>query len=113
MEKNDEKDIQMTAEHHVQVDEDGKNGKGVVKIEGAKEKSMEPKKSKRVAAQDAFRGLTIVIILVDDVGGMYERIDHLPWNGRTLADFIMPFFLFIISVAIALVLKVLKKDLHY
>ncbi|GJN07028.1 hypothetical protein PR202_ga24817 [Eleusine coracana subsp. coracana] len=64
------------------------------------------KKSKRVAALDAFRGLTIVLmILVDDAGGAYERIDHSPWNGCTLADFVMPFFLFIVGVAIAFALK--------
>ncbi|XP_035829914.1 heparan-alpha-glucosaminide N-acetyltransferase isoform X2 [Helianthus annuus] len=64
------------------------------------------KTSKRVATLDAFRGLTIVLmILVDDAGGVYERIDHSPWNGCTLADFVMPFFLFIVGVAIALALK--------
>ncbi|KAL4578648.1 hypothetical protein LXL04_014776 [Taraxacum kok-saghyz] len=63
-------------------------------------------KSKRIATLDAFRGLTIVLmILVDDAGGVYERIDHSPWNGCTLADFVMPFFLFIVGVAIALALK--------
>ncbi|KAJ0466727.1 putative heparan-alpha-glucosaminide N-acetyltransferase [Helianthus annuus] len=65
------------------------------------------KKSKRVATLDAFRGLTIVLmILVDDAGGVYERMDHSPWNGCTLADFVLPFFLFIVGVAIALALKV-------
>ncbi|XP_076949252.1 uncharacterized protein LOC143621833 [Bidens hawaiensis] len=64
------------------------------------------KTSKRVATLDAFRGLTIVLmILVDDAGSVYERIDHSPWNGCTLADFVMPFFLFIVGVAIALALK--------
>ncbi|KAH7553527.1 hypothetical protein ACOSQ2_030045 [Xanthoceras sorbifolium] len=67
-------------------------------------------KSKRVATLDAFRGLTIVLmILVDDAGGAYERIDHSPWNGCTLADFVMPFFLFIVGVAIALALKKIPK----
>jgi len=47
------------------------------------------------------------MILVDDAGGAYARIDHSPWNGCTLADFVMPFFLFIVGVAIALALKVL------
>ncbi|KAK4348474.1 hypothetical protein RND71_031229 [Anisodus tanguticus] len=67
-------------------------------------------KSKRVATLDAFRGLTIVLmILVDDAGGAYARIDHSPWNGCTLADFVMPFFLFIVGVAIALALKRVPK----
>lgn len=46
------------------------------------------------------------MILVDDAGEAYPRIDHSPWNGCTLADFVMPFFLFIVGVAIALALKV-------
>ncbi|KAH7681327.1 Heparan-alpha-glucosaminide N-acetyltransferase protein [Dioscorea alata] len=63
-------------------------------------------RSKRVAALDAFRGLTIVImILVDDAGEAYDKIDHSPWNGCTLADFVLPFFLFIVGVAIAFALK--------
>ncbi|KAK3406277.1 hypothetical protein EUGRSUZ_K02443 [Eucalyptus grandis] len=67
-------------------------------------------KSKRVATLDAFRGLTIVLmILVDDAGGAYARIDHSPWNGCTLADFVMPFFLFIVGVAIALALKKIPR----
>ncbi|KAG8503291.1 hypothetical protein CXB51_001249 [Gossypium anomalum] len=86
--------------------------------------------TKRVATLDAFRGLTIVVsvlatytnfdskeyskfeslmILVDDAGESYARIDHSPWNGCTLADFVMPFFLFIVGVAIALALKKIPK----
>lgn len=45
------------------------------------------------------------MILVDDGDGAYERIDHSPWNECTLADFVMPFFLFIVGVAIAFALK--------
>nr|XP_043619689.1 heparan-alpha-glucosaminide N-acetyltransferase-like [Erigeron canadensis] len=74
--------------------------------DGEKPATVLKEKSKRVATLDAFRGLTIVLmILVDDAGGVYERIDHSPWNGCTLADFVMPFFLFIVGVAIALALK--------
>ncbi|KAK6140138.1 hypothetical protein DH2020_026136 [Rehmannia glutinosa] len=47
----------------------------------------------------------LLMVLVDDAGGAYPRIDHSPWNGCTLADFVMPFFLFIVGVAIALALK--------
>ncbi|CAK9323151.1 unnamed protein product [Citrullus colocynthis] len=70
-------------------------------------------KTKRVATLDAFRGLTIVLmILVDDAGGTYSRIDHSPWNGCTLADFVMPFFLFIVGVAIALAFKRIPSMKH-
>lgn len=47
------------------------------------------------------------MILVDKAGGAYPRIDHAPWNGFPLAGFVMPFFLFIVGLAIALALKVL------
>lgn len=50
------------------------------------------------------------MILVDDAGGAYPRIDHSPWNGCTLADFVLPFFLFIVGVAVALALKVGLTD---
>ncbi|XAR69657.1 Heparan-alpha-glucosaminide N-acetyltransferase [Bertholletia excelsa] len=75
-------------------------------VETASLRPPERPKTKRVATLDAFRGLTVVLmILVDDAGGAYPRIDHSPWNGCTLADFVMPFFLFIVGVAIALALK--------
>ncbi|GAV58160.1 DUF1624 domain-containing protein [Cephalotus follicularis] len=78
--------------------------------EKGEERPLVKPKSKRVATLDAFRGLTVVImILVDDAGGSYARIDHSPWNGCTLADFVMPFFLFIVGVAIALALKKIPK----
>lgn len=46
------------------------------------------------------------MILVDDVGGILPAINHSPWNGLTLADFVMPFFLFIVGVSLALTYKV-------
>lgn len=63
-------------------------------------------KPKRVASLDIFRGLTVALmILVDDAGGEWPVIGHAPWNGCNLADFVMPFFLFIVGMAIALALK--------
>ena len=47
-----------------------------------------------------------LMVLVDDAGGEWPIIGHAPWNGCNLADFVMPFFLFIVGVAIALALKV-------
>lgn len=46
------------------------------------------------------------MILVDDAGDEWPMIGHAPWNGCHLADFVMPFFLFIVGMAIALALKV-------
>lgn len=45
------------------------------------------------------------MILVDDTGGAFPLINHAPWFGVTLADFVMPFFLFIVGVCVALVFK--------
>lgn len=65
-----------------------------------------PRKPKRVASLDIFRGLTVALmILVDDAGGEWPMIGHAPWNGCNLADFVMPFFLFIVGMAIPLALK--------
>lgn len=47
-----------------------------------------------------------MMILVDHAGIAYPALDHAPWDGCMLADFVMPFFLFIVGVAIALALKV-------
>lgn len=47
-----------------------------------------------------------LMILVDDVGGILPAINHSPWNGVTLADFVMPFFLFMVGVSLALTYKV-------
>lgn len=69
-------------------------------------------RTKRVATLDVFRGLTIaVMILVDDAGGEWPQINHSPWDGCTLADFVMPFFLFIVGAAIALAFKKFQKPM--
>ncbi|KAM1228560.1 hypothetical protein ACFX2J_007644 [Malus domestica] len=63
-------------------------------------------KSKRLASLDIFRGLTVsLMILVDDASEEWLVIGHAPWNGYNLADFVIPFFLFIVGMSIALSLK--------
>ncbi|XP_039803264.1 heparan-alpha-glucosaminide N-acetyltransferase-like isoform X2 [Panicum virgatum] len=60
----------------------------------------------RVASLDVFRGFTVaMMILVDDAGGACPGINHAPWFGVTVADFVMPAFLFIIGVSAALAFK--------
>ncbi|KAI0510785.1 hypothetical protein KFK09_011394 [Dendrobium nobile] len=59
--------------------------------------------NQRLASLDVFRGLTVALmILVDDAGGAFPGINHAPWFGVTIADFVMPFFLFGVGVSIAL-----------
>ena len=45
------------------------------------------------------------MILVDDAGGLIPAINHSPWNGVTLADYVLPFFLFIAGVSLSLTYK--------
>jgi heparan-alpha-glucosaminide N-acetyltransferase len=47
-----------------------------------------------------------LMIFVDDAGGVLPAINHSPWDGLNLADFVMPFFLFIVGVSLALTYKV-------
>ncbi|KAJ3671777.1 hypothetical protein LUZ60_007856 [Juncus effusus] len=70
--------------------------------------------SQRLVSLDVFRGITVVLmILVDDAGAFIPSINHSPWNGITLADFVMPFFLFIVGVALAFAYKrVSSEDRH-
>ncbi|KAL0389687.1 UNVERIFIED_CONTAM: hypothetical protein Scaly_0325800, partial [Sesamum calycinum] len=66
--------------------------------------SNDPKQ--RLVSLDVFRGLTVALmILVDDAGKAFPSINHSPWFGVTLADFVMPFFLFGVGVSVSLVFK--------
>ncbi|HRK29719.1 MAG TPA: heparan-alpha-glucosaminide N-acetyltransferase domain-containing protein [Tepidisphaeraceae bacterium] len=63
-----------------------------------------PTKPKRLMSLDAFRGATIVgMILVNNPGSwshMYPPLAHAQWHGCTPTDWIFPFFLFIVGVAV-------------
>jgi len=57
----------------------------------------------RLISLDVFRGITIAaMILVNNPGTspVYWPLDHAEWNGLTPTDWIFPFFLFIVGVAI-------------
>ncbi|XP_019453430.1 PREDICTED: heparan-alpha-glucosaminide N-acetyltransferase-like isoform X2 [Lupinus angustifolius] len=74
--------------------------------QNCKNTSVSSVPNQRVASLDVFRGLTVALmILVDDVGKAFPSLNHSPWFGLTLADFVMPFFLFGVGVSIALVFK--------
>ena len=68
----------------------------------------------RLISLDVFRGLTIAgMVLVNNPGTspVYWPLDHAEWNGLTPTDWIFPFFLFIVGVAIAISLgKRVKTD---
>ncbi|KAG1331650.1 heparan-alpha-glucosaminide N-acetyltransferase [Cocos nucifera] len=64
------------------------------------------RKGQRLVSLDVFRGITVALmILVDDAGAFVPAINHSPWDGVTIADFVMPFFLFIVGVALGLAYK--------
>ncbi|RDX91438.1 Heparan-alpha-glucosaminide N-acetyltransferase [Mucuna pruriens] len=78
-------------------------------IEEQRSPSSRQTKSQRLVSLDVFRGLTVALmILVDDFGGLLPALNHSPWNGLTLADYVMPFFLFIVGVSLGLTYKKLS-----
>ncbi len=68
----------------------------------------------RLRSLDVFRGITIAgMILVNNPGSwshIYPPLQHATWNGVTPTDWIFPFFLFIVGVAIALALGKRKEE---
>lgn len=65
--------------------------------------------SKRLIALDVFRGATVALmILVNNPGSwgaIYPPLKHAAWSGWTPTDFVFPFFLFIMGVAMAFSFK--------
>lgn len=73
------------------------------------------KMQERLVALDAFRGLTIALmILVNNPGSwsyVYTPFDHAEWNGCTPTDLVFPFFLFIVGVAMRYSFKIYNYTL--
>lgn len=59
----------------------------------------------RILAIDAFRGLTIILMILVNNLGSYKhaptQLLHARWHGCTLTDLVFPFFLFIMGTAMA------------
>mmetsp|Transcript_29659 Transcript_29659/g.88748 ORF Transcript_29659/g.88748 Transcript_29659/m.88748 type:complete len:726 (-) Transcript_29659:538-2715(-) len=75
---------------------------------GARGKNVKPGVpiKQRVQSLDVFRGFNIALmIFVDMTGAAFPSIHHSPWNGIRLADFVMPFFDFMVGVSLAISLK--------
>lgn len=70
---------------------------------------MKNSTSSRLVSLDVFRGITIAgMILVNNPGtwsAIYPPLKHAEWHGWTPTDFIFPFFLFIVGVAMTLSFK--------
>jgi len=58
--------------------------------------------NQRLLALDLFRGLTIILMIMVNSPNTYGEFSHAYWDGVTFADFIFPFFLIIVGVAIAI-----------
>eukprot|EP00937_MAST-01D_sp_MAST-1D-sp2_P005992 g5992.t1 len=46
-----------------------------------------------------------LMILVDEIGDSFPVVNHSPWNGITLADVVMPWFLFMVGTSMAFSFK--------
>ncbi|MBX7172175.1 MAG: DUF5009 domain-containing protein [Pyrinomonadaceae bacterium] len=68
----------------------------------------EKAESKRLISLDVFRGMTIAgMVLVNNPGtwsAIYPPLEHAEWHGWTPTDFIFPFFVFIMGIAIPIAL---------
>ena len=78
--------------------------------------------SDRLVSLDVFRGITIAgMTLVNNPGtwsSIYGPLKHAEWHGITPTDYIFPFFLFIVGVAIPISFAKrtadgVPKDLYY
>eukprot|EP00966_Prymnesium_polylepis_P240874 5570580-Prymnesium_polylepis.1 len=68
--------------------------------------SSTPAKRVRLASLDIVRGFTVALmIFVDDAGGAFPAINHSPWDNVTLADAVMPWFLFMSGTSISISLR--------
>lgn len=69
----------------------------------------EKTEQERLVSLDVFRGMTIAgMTLVNNPGtwgAIYPPLAHAEWHGVTPTDFIFPFFLFIVGVAIPIALS--------
>ena len=66
--------------------------------------------NKRLKSLDAFRGLSLMImVFVNFGGGGYWFFKHSKWNGLTVADLVFPWFIFIMGVSLAISFRSLRQ----
>lgn len=65
--------------------------------------------SQRLLALDLFRGLTILFMIMVNSPNTSGEFSHAYWDGITFADFIFPFFLVIVGVAVAIGLQPIQR----
>ncbi|XP_068115072.1 heparan-alpha-glucosaminide N-acetyltransferase-like [Hyperolius riggenbachi] len=74
------------------------------------EQKVEVHKSRRLLSLDTFRGFSLsVMVFVNYGGGEYWFFQHAPWNGLTIADLVMPWFVLIVGTSVALAFSSMMK----
>ena len=72
--------------------------------------------TKRIKALDAFRGLTIALMILVNTPGTWNHVfpplRHAKWDGWTPTDLVFPFFLFIVGVSFYLSFKRFNHTLN-
>ena len=59
-------------------------------------------KQQRVQSIDAFRGISLFLMIFVNYGaGGYKFMQHAPWHGQTVADFIFPWFVWLMGFSLA------------
>ncbi|XP_063814810.1 heparan-alpha-glucosaminide N-acetyltransferase-like isoform X2 [Pseudophryne corroboree] len=78
------------------------------------QKNAKVSKHRRLLSLDTFRGFSLTLmVFVNYGGGGYWFFQHAPWNGLTVADLVMPWFVFIIGTSLALAFSsMLKRGVH-
>uniref|UniRef100_A0A8C6SDR6 Isoaspartyl peptidase/L-asparaginase n=1 Tax=Neogobius melanostomus TaxID=47308 RepID=A0A8C6SDR6_9GOBI len=70
----------------------------------------EKPKSTRLQSLDTFRGFSLTImVFVNYGGGGYWFFQHAPWNGLTVGDLVMPWFVFIIGTSVVLAISSMQR----
>lgn len=70
-------------------------------------------KAGRILSLDVFRGLTMALMVVVNSLGTrhsYSILEHVSWNGCSLADLVFPAFLFIVGMTTVISLKKHKNE---
>merc|ERR1712130_136077 len=68
------------------------------------------KTARRIHSLDVFRGFCVFgMMFVNYGGGLYWFFDHSRWHGLTLADLVMPWFMFVMGIGISFSLSSLSS----
>ncbi|KAM3863205.1 heparan-alpha-glucosaminide N-acetyltransferase [Diretmus argenteus] len=76
----------------------------------AREAEANNAKPTHLRSLDTFRGFAMtVLVFVNYGGGGYWFFQHAPWNGLTVADLVMPWFVFIIGASVVLAFRSMQR----